>query len=191
MRLSLIDNPPYSGARVLVGCPLMARWQGLSRPRPATWRECLRGVPRLAPLRRRSSTGRVGSSPRPPRPPPDKYYLYSGVWCPSFVWCRSYQFYSRRFGGGARVPSVPFRPPRFGADVGRSPMSPAPRPRPPSACALGRCAPRLPVLGSLRSLRFKRACGGCSVPCRLAIARCGLSLAVNDVIFCNINMTKH
>lgn len=151
---------------------------------------CFRGAPRLAPLCRRSSTGRVGPAPGPPCPLPFYLSLCCVVWCPSFVWCQASIFYSGRCGGGARGPSVVLRPRLCRADAGCRPMCPAPRPRPPLASALGRCALRLPVLGSLRSLRFKRACGGRSVTFRLAIARCGLSLAHFGARFCHFYMTK-
>ena len=171
-------------------CSLSARRVSESPARPATSRECFRGAPRLAPLCRRSSTGRVGPAPGPPCPLPDFLSLCSVVWCPSSVWCQAFRFYSGRLGGGFRGPSVVLRPPRLGADAGCRPMCPAPRPRPPLACARGRWAPRLPVLGSLRSLRFKRACGGPSFPLCLALARFARSRAHFGARFCHFHMTK-
>ena len=132
---------------------------------------------------------------RPSPPPRAPLPLYVSVWCCVCVyrglgWYQPWWVCRGLVGGGVRGPSVFLRPPRFGADAGCRPMCPAPRPRPPSACALGRCAPRLPVLGSLCSLRFKRACVGRSVPFRLALARCGHSLAHFEARFCHFYMTK-
>lgn len=62
-----------------------------------------RGAPRLAPLCRRSSTGRVGPAPGPPRPLPYLLCLCGCVCYQSLVWCRTYLICSARCGRGARV----------------------------------------------------------------------------------------
>ena len=93
---------------MLVGCSLMARWLGLSRPRPATCRECLRGAPRLAPLRRRP----MSPAPRP-RPPTA---IALGRW-----WCSGPL--------GRPAPSSLSRRCRMPPDVPRSPS-------PPFACCV-------------------------------------------------------
>lgn len=133
---------------------------------------------------------------RPSPPPRAPLPLYVSVWCCVCVyrglgWYHPWWVCRGLVGGGVRGPSVCLRPRLCRADAACRPMCPAPRLRPPLAYALGRCAPRLPVLGSLCSLRFKRACVGRSVPFRLAIARCGLSLAHFGARFCHFNMTKH
>lgn len=82
---------------MLVVCSLVARWLGLSRPRPATWRECCEG-PALArsPSRSPSQRAPLGQSgvrplgraflcggppfPAPPAPP-------SPYMCPSMCVC--------------------------------------------------------------------------------------------------------
>ena len=85
---------------------------------------CVRGAPRLAPLRRRSSTGRVGSSPRPPYPPPI-YLSLSYLLCvyPSFV-CVS--IVCVRFVRGVRVGGVlgSLRSLRFKRPLVRAPLHP-------------------------------------------------------------------
>lgn len=91
---------------------------------------CFRGAPRLAPLCRRSSTGRVGPAPGPPCPLPVYLSLCCVVWCPSLVWCQASLFYSGR---------------------------------------CGRVCPVGPLLGSLRSLRFKWALVGLSLPSRICM----------------------
>ena len=142
MPLWVGHNAPYSGPRMFVGCSLDARWLGLSRGHPVRPRECFRGAPRSAPLRRRSSTGRVGSSPRPPCPPPCICSLCCGVWCPSLVWCQASLFYSGR---------------------------------------CGRVCPVGPLLGSLRSLRFKWALVGLSLPPRVVMRTARVCLARSRV----------
>lgn len=131
--------------------------------------------------------------PRSPRAPLPLYVSVCGCVCPYVCGCgyQAFLFCRGSVGGGFRGPSVVLRPPRFGADAGCRPMCPASRLRPPLACALGRCAPRLPVLGSLRSLRFKRACGGRSVPFRLAIARFRPTHDETQTRFCHVGLTKH
>ena len=51
-------------------CSLGARWLGIVARPPRYVARVFRGAPRSAPLRRRSFSRRVGSSPRPPCPPP-------------------------------------------------------------------------------------------------------------------------
>lgn len=99
---------------------------------------CFRGAPRLAPLCRRSSTGRVGPAPGPPCPLPCICSLCCGVCCLSFVCVQASLFYSGRCGRG---------------------------------CPVG------PLLASLRSVRFKWALVGLSLPSRVGISSlCAYSL---------------
>lgn len=130
----------------------------------------VRGAPRFAPLRRRSSTGRVGSSPRPPCPPPIILLTFSFLTLVRF-WYDMTCFMRRYVVGWVRCPSVSFRPPRFRSDVGRPPMCPAPFPPPSLRHAFGRGARRGGLLGSLRSLRFKCPRVRAPSPSRLAIVR--------------------
>lgn len=93
-------------------------------------------------------------------------------------------------GGGFRGPSVSFRPPRLRPDVGRPPMSLGSRPRSSLHLAFGRGARSGGVLGSLRSLRFKRPRLRAPAPSRLATARFRLSLYFLGMRFCHVNLTK-
>lgn len=93
-------------------------------------------------------------------------------------------------GGGFRGPSVSFRPPRLRPDVGRPPMSLGSRPRSSLHLAFGRGARSGGVLGSLRSLRFKRPRLRAPAPSRLAIARFRLSHYFIGMRFCHVNLTK-
>lgn len=178
---AIVARPPRCVARMLRGArpfPLPLALPLPARPFGAEWCPAFGGA------------FLCGGPPFPAPPAPPSPYMcpYLGVCVRPCVGVCIHR--GCVVGGGFRGPSVVLRPPRFGADAGCRPMCPASRLRPPLAFALGRCAPRLPVLGSLCSLRFKRACGGCSVPFRLAVARCGLSLAHFGARFCHFNMTK-
>ena len=93
-------------------------------------------------------------------------------------------------GGGFRGPSVSFRPPLLRSDVGRPPMSPVSRLRSSFRLALGRGARSGGVLGSLRSLRFKRPRLRAPAPSRLAPARYRPTLNCVGMRFCHVNLTK-
>lgn len=107
-----------------------------------------------------------------------------------WVWWSYPIFYSGRFGGGARGPSVVLRPARFGPHAGCRPMSPAPRPRPPMAYALGRGARRGGILGSLRSLRFKCPRVRAPAPSRLALARFRPTSSIKNIRFCHFQLAN-
>lgn len=106
----------------------------------------------------------------PPPVPPSGIMCSCLLWCSVRSWlvCPSFLFYSGRFGGGVRGPSVSFRPPRCRSDGGRPPMSPAPRPRPRLLCACGHGVRPRGHLAGRGPVRFKwpRA----RTPCPLAIA---------------------
>lgn len=171
-------------------CSLGARWVLISMcvrtPAPLRRANVARGPPLPAPPRapppEAPRWGRVVASlrsgvfmrgpalPRSPRAPLPLYvsvsvFVCSGVrwwWYPLFL------FYSGRFGGGARGPSVVLRPARFGPHAGCRPMSPAPRLRSRLLCACGLGVRPRGHLAGRGPVRFKwpRA----RTPCPLAIA---------------------
>lgn len=168
-------------------CSLGARCQGIVARPPRYVARVFRGAPRLAPLCRRSSTGRVGPTPGPPCPLP--FYcipvccrvLSGRLWCIHRVCV---------VGGGARGPSVVLRPRLCRADAGCRPMCPVPRLRPATACVRGRGVRVGPLLGSLRSLRFKWALLRAPAPPRFAVACCARLQARFGARFCNFCVTN-
>ena len=123
---------PHVVRWVLVVCSLAGF---VARP-PRYVVRMFRGAPRLAPLRRRSFSRRVGSSPRPPCPPP---VYVSPIWCVCASVClvRWWCQYAVAFGRGARSGGIlgSLCSLRF-----KCPRSPAPA---PSRLAVGLCRPVL------------------------------------------------
>lgn len=119
----------------------------------------------------RSGVFMRGARPFPPPRAPLPHYVsvcVCGCVHRLWVWWSYPIFYSGRFGGGARGPSVVLRPARFGPHAGCRPMSPAPRLRARLLCACGRGVRPRGHLAGRGPVRFKwpRA----RTPCPLAIA---------------------
>ena len=176
-------NALYGGPRMLVGC-------SLARHRRAP-----------APLRRASVPGGAPlCAPSPPlllpsrrlvAPPP----VPPSVICLSCLVCSGVKVSMCvhrvcAVGGGVRGPSVCLRPRLCRADAACRPMCPAPRLRPATACVRGRGARVGPLLGSLRSLRFKWALLRAPAHPRLALACCAHLQAHFGARFCHICVTK-
>ena len=176
-----------------VGCSLGARWVLVGRicraPAPLRSANAKRAPLGQSGVRPLGRAFLCGGPPFPAPPAPPSPYLCLSVYVGVQMCVGGGVLTMCVVGGGVRVPSVVLRPARFGPHAACRPMCPAPRPRPPAACALARGARLGGLLGSLCSLRFKCPRVRVPSPSRLAAALCSLSLAHIGARFCHFRVT--
>lgn len=130
--------------------------------------------------------------PRSPRAPLPLYVSVCVCGCPDVCWWwyPSYLFYSGRFGGGARGPSVVLRPARFGPHAGCRPMCPAPRPRSGLLCACGLGVRPRGHLAGRWPVRFKWPRAHTPCPLAIALARFRPTSFNKHIRFCNFQLAN-